>query len=230
MKAIPDVVKHYSSVSDSLIERYRAIEESASINECQSSNGALQHDFRPVWPEQRAVGRAVTVEARPGDNLILHKAITMLKPNDFLVVTCNGFQESGGMWGGVMSLSAKTQGAVGMVIDGCIRDTIAIKRSGFNIWSRGISIKGSTKATPGKINHQIVVGNVVVNPGDLVFADNDAVVIIPQEHAEEVLEKAIQREKIEQEAERVIVNDPWYSFNTHFKTKYASLGLTEEED
>ena len=224
----PDVIKHYTSVSDELIERYKVIEESASINECLPESGALQHDFRPIWPEQRMVGRAVTVRARAGDNLILHKAVTMLKPNDVLVVTCDGFQESGGMWGGIMSLTAKTQGAVGMVIDGCIRDTIAIKRTGFPIWARGISIKRSTKLTPGKINHPIVIGNVNVNPGDLIFADNDAIVIIPQEIAEETLEKALAREAREIEMESIVVRDPYYSFNTNFKKAYEALGLTEE--
>lgn len=225
----PDIIKHYDSVSDELIERYRAIEESASINECLPESGALQHDFRPVWPEQRMVGRAFTVRARAGDNLILHKAITMLKPNDVLVVTCDGFQESGGMWGGIMSLSAKTQGAEGMIIDGCVRDSIAVRKSGFKIWSRGLSIKRSTKITPGKINHPIVIGNVNVNPGDLIFADNDAVVVVPKEVAEETLEKTLAREAHETEMERIVQKDPCYSFNTNFKKAFDALGLTEEE-
>ena len=102
-----DVVKTYEKVSQEWIDKYSVIEESASINECMEVSGSLNHEFRPVWPESRAVGAALTVRARPGDNLIIHKAISMLKPGDILVVTCDGFQESGGMFGGIMSTSAK---------------------------------------------------------------------------------------------------------------------------
>ncbi len=224
------VFKHYEKVSDELIERFRKIDESASINESLPFSCALQHDFRPVWPGIRACGRAFTVRARPGDNLILHKAITMLRPNDFLVVTCDGFQESGGMWGGIMSLNAKTQGCVGMVIDGCVRDTMMMKEIGFHVWSRGISIKRSTKQTEGQINVPIVIGNVPVKPGDLIFADNDAVVAVPREIAEDALEKALAREAHEDHMREMVVKDPCYSFNTNFRAKYEALGLEEEAD
>ena len=97
------------------------------------------------------MGVALTVRARPGDNLIIHKAISMLKPGDILVVTCDGFQESGGMFGGIMSTSAKKMGAGGLIIDGCVRDTMMMKKVGFPVWSRGISVKKSTKVTGGQI-------------------------------------------------------------------------------
>ena len=73
-----DVVKTYEKVSPAWLEKYAVIEESASINECMEVSGALNHDFRPVWPGLRAVGTALTVRARAGDNLIIHKAITMI--------------------------------------------------------------------------------------------------------------------------------------------------------
>ena len=225
-----DIVKNYLKVSDDLIEKYGTIEESASINECLRTNGALNHDFRPVWPESRMVGRAFTVCARAGDNLILHKAITMLKPGDVLVVSCDGFQESGGMWGGIMSAAAKKMGAAGMVIDGCVRDTVMMKKVGFPVWSRGINIKASTKLTGGRINNPVTVGNVLVNPGDLVFADNDAVVIVPREQAEATLVKALEREKKEDEALIRVQQDGTYTFyGNPFKDTYAKLGLSEEE-
>ena len=115
-----DVVKTYDKVSAEWIEKYSKIEESASINECMEVSGAFNHDFRPVWPGARAVGAALTVRARAGDNLIIHKAISMIKPGDILVVTCDGFQESGGMFGGIMSTSSQHQGAAGLIIDGCV--------------------------------------------------------------------------------------------------------------
>lgn len=224
-----DVIKRYDSVSDELIQAFVKTSESASVNECLPRNGALTHDFRPVWPGTRAVGRAFTVEARPGDNLILQKALTMLKPLDFVIVTCDGFQEAGGMWGGIMSNAAQVQGAVGLVMDGCVRDTMMMQRIGFPVWSRGISVKRSTKKTPGLINHPIMIGGVRVNPGDLVVADNDAVVVVPWQLAGEVLKKVEEREKSEAETLRHVREDGSYLFARYgFDKAYAALGLTEE--
>ncbi|MGE4354399.1 MAG: RraA family protein [Oscillospiraceae bacterium] len=225
-----DVCKNYEKVDMALVEKFAKLEESASINECLKENGALQHDFRPVWPGIRSCGRAFTVLARAGDNLILHKAITMLQPGDFLVVACDGFQESGGMWGGIMSTAALTMGCVGMVIDGCVRDTMLMKKVGFNVWSRGISVKRSTKIAPGKINVPIIIGNVSVNPGDLIFADNDAVVVVPREQALSVYELAAEREAKEDKSLEIVLKDGTYTFlgNQAFKTEYDRLRLEEE--
>ncbi len=185
-----DVVKTYEKVSQEWIDKYSVIEESASINECMEVSGSLNHEFRPVWPESRAVGVALTVRARPGDNLIIHKAISMLKPGDILVVTCDGFQESGGMFGGIMSTSAKKMGAGGLII-----------------------------------------GGVLVNPGDLIFADNDAVICIPREQVAETYDKAMAREAHEDNMlERVLREPELTTFNEEFQATYRNLGLNEEAD
>lgn len=224
-----DVIKTYESVSDESIRAFGQICESASVNECLAQNGALTHDFRPVWPGSHAVGRAFTVRARAGDNLILQKALTMLSPLDFLIVTCDGFQESGGMWGGIMSNAAQVQGAVGLVIDGCVRDTMMMKQINFPVWSRGISVKRSTKRTPGTINHPIVMGNVCIHPGDLVLADNDGVVVVPRQEAEQVLQRVIEREQSEAETLKHVRENGAYLFARYgFDQAYAELGLTEE--
>lgn len=226
-----DVVKHYVSVSDEIIKGFAETEESASINECLPRNGSLNHEFRPVWPGSRACGRAFTVECRAGDNLILQKALIMLKPGDFVIVACDGFQESGGMWGGIMSNIAQVQGAAGLVMDGSVRDTMMMKNIGFPAWSRGISVKRSTKLTPGKINNPIVIGGVLVNPGDLIFADNDAVICVPKEIAEETLKKVQAREKSEDETLIEARKNPCYNWHHYgFKDAYEKLNLNEEPD
>ena len=182
-----------------------------------------------MWPGTHEVGRAFTVQARPGDNLILQKALTLLSPLDFVIVTCDGFQAAGGMWGGIMSNAAQVQGASGLVIDGCERDAMMLQRIGFPVWSRGISVKRSTKRTPGTINPPIVIGNVYVEPGDLVVADNDAVVIVPKADAEEVLQKVLERERSEEETLKHVRQDGSYLFARYgFDKMYAELGLTEE--
>lgn len=225
-----DVVKNYSKVGSEWIQKYSVIEESASINECMEVSGALSHDFRPVWPGARAVGRALTVRARAGDNLIIHKAITMIQPGDILVVTCDGFQESGGMFGGIMSTCAQKLGAAGLVIDGCVRDTVMMQKVGFPVWSRGISIKRSTKLTGGQINVPIIIGGVLVNPGDLIFADNDAVVCVPQNIAASVYERAVAREEHEDHMLDLVLNHGAVTFNETFRATYSALHLNEEED
>lgn len=222
-----DIIKNYEKLSPELVAKYAKLEESASINECLKVNGALNHDIRPVWPGSRMCGTAVTVCARAGDNLMLHKAITMIKPGDVLVITCDGFQESGGMWGGIMSNAAQTMGAAGMVIDGCVRDTMMMKEINFPVFSRGISVKRSTKALGGTINHPIVIGGVLVNPGDLVFGDNDSVVVVPREQAEEIYELAIAREQHEDNTLVRARKDGTVTYQT-FAKEFEALHLSEE--
>ena len=225
-----DVNRIHNGVSDEWIEKYKIFDESASINECMTKNGAFTHDFRPIWPGQRAVGRAFTVQARAGDNLIIHKAITMLKKNDILVISCDGFQESGGMFGGMMSSTCVKYGCAGLIIDGCVRDTMMMKEVGFPVWSRGISVRMSTKLTPGKINVPIVIGGILVEPGQLIFADNDAVVRVPGDEIESAYLKAKEREESESERLEGILHGDAHTFNEKFAKTFAALGLTEEPE
>ena len=224
-----DIIKHYEKVSPELVEKYSKLEESASINECMKVNGAMNHDIRPVWPGSRMCGTALTVCCRAGDNLMLHKAISIAKPGDVIVISCDGFQEAGGMWGGIMSNAAQTMGVAGMVTDGSVRDTMMMKSINFPVFSRGICVKRSTKAVGGTINHPIVVGGVVVNPGDLVFGDNDSVVVVPREKAEEVYELAVAREKHEDDTLARALKDGTVTYQT-FQEAFEALHLTEEED
>ena len=95
------------------------VDESASINECLPVNGSVEHDINPIWPGHRIVGRALTVICRPGDNLMLHKAVSMIKKNDVLVIKCDGYMECGGMWGGMMSIGAKANGGEAIRVHQC---------------------------------------------------------------------------------------------------------------
>lgn len=222
-----DIIKNYEKVSPELVAKYSKLEESASINECMKVNGAMNHDIRPVWPGSRVCGVALTVCARAGDNLMLHKAISMAKPGDVIVITCDGFQESGGMWGGIMSNAAQTMGVAGMITDGSVRDTMMMKEIGFPVFSRGIGVKRSTKALGGTINHPIVVGGIMVHPGDLIFGDNDSVVVVPREDAEAIYELAVAREKHEDDTLIRAKKDGTVTFQT-FQKEFEALHLSEE--
>jgi len=154
----------------------------ATIHESQGQKGAVNGAIRPIDPGMRAIGPALTVKCRPGDNLALHYALTKIQPGQVLVVDAEGFTEAG-PWGDVMSCAAMQAGAAGLFIDGSVRDSHTIARLGFPVFSRGISIKGTNKLQPGQVNVPIVFGGVVVRPGDIVAGDRDGVVVVLAEEA-----------------------------------------------
>lgn len=225
-----DVIKSYEKTPKDIVDRYAKLEESASINESMpNKNGALSSRIRAVWPEIRMCGTAVTVQCGIGDNVMLHKAISMAGEGDVLLVTNGDFDEGGGMFGGMMAASLKSRGAAGLVIEGACRDTVLIKSLGFPVFSRNICIKATTKICSGKINHPIVIGGVYVEPGDLVFGDNDGVVVVPRKIAESVLESAEAREKNEEGMLQRILNGETTTYEM-FRSNYEKLNLSEESD
>jgi len=129
-----------------------------------------------------ACGNAFTVRVRAGDNLLIHKALDMLKPGDVLVVDGEG-NVSRALVGEIMMTSAMVQGAVAFVIDGAIRDVDAFEDQKFPCWARGVNLRGPYKDGPGSINVPITVGGMLVNPGDIVLGDSDGVVAVPSSQA-----------------------------------------------
>ena len=129
-----------------------------------------------------ACGNAFTVRVRAGDNLLIHKALDMLKPGDVLVVDGEG-DVSRALVGEIMMTSAMVQGAVAFVIDGAIRDVDAFEDQKFPCWARGVNLRGPYKDGPGSINVPITVGGMLVNPGDIVLGDSDGVVAVPSSQA-----------------------------------------------
>ena len=228
-----DIIKNYEKVSQKLVELYSKLEESASIYECMGLNscGVMDMDIRPVWPGMRLCGSAFTVRTRLGDNLMVHKAIDMLKPGDVLVIATGGNNTTGGLLGGMMTASIKQKGCVGIITDGAIRDTMLIKELNLPVFSRGINVKGTTKALPGTINHPVMLCNVLVNPGDLIFADNDAVVVVPRNQAQKVYDETIAREHKEEKLLKRIQANEGTTYNlAGFDEKFKKLGLSEEPD
>jgi len=224
-----DVIKNYKKTDKKLVKLFSALGESASIHECMNKTGAMNSSMRPIWPGLRLCGPAFTVHTRPGDNLMLHKALDMVQSGDILVVCCEGFTEAGGMWGGMMTASAQAKGAAGLVIDGSVRDTMLLKELAFPVFSCGINIKASTKCLGGTINHPVTICGVTVNPGDLVFGDNDAVVVVPREKAKEVYELSLAREEKEDNILKQIQAGKGTTFNLlGFDKVYKDLKLSEE--
>ena len=165
----------------------------ATIHEAQGQTGALRSAIKPLDPALRLAGSALTVEARPGDNLVIHKAITLAKPGDVLVVDAKGFLECG-PWGDILTLAAQCARISGLVIDGAVRDSDAIIALGFPVFSAGLCINAAQKTQGGAINTSIVCGGVRIDPGDLIVGDRDGVVRVPRERIFEVLRQAGLRE------------------------------------
>lgn len=165
----------------------------ATIHEAQGKSGALAHTIRPIYPGMKCAGPACTVRSHGGDNLMLHKAICVAQPGDVIVHDGEDWLESN-VWGEIMTTAALQRGVAGLVTSGVVRDVEAIHRKGFAVFAQGVSMKWANKASLGTINHPIVCAGVVVNPGDIIVADDDGVVVVPLDRAEEVLEKSLQRE------------------------------------
>lgn len=170
----------------------------ATLHEAAGKIGALPSAIRPMAPAFRFCGTAFTVQGPPQDNLWLHRALAVAKPGDVLVVNVGGFHEAG-YWGEIMSTAGKVRGLAGLVIDGCVRDGELLPKVGLPVFARGLCIRGTGKdfAARGWLNAPILIGDVVVNAGDLVVGDADGVVVVPAARATEVVAASAEREKKE---------------------------------
>jgi 4-hydroxy-4-methyl-2-oxoglutarate aldolase len=167
----------------------------ATLHEAGGKIGALPSAIRPVAPQFRLAGPALTVHSPPGDNLWIHRALAVARPGDVLVVFTSGAYEHG-YWGEIMTTMAQARRLGGLVIDGCVRDAVLLAQIGFPVFARGLCIRGTGKdfGATGWIGHPVLMGDVVVQAGDLVVGDADGVVALPRAQAEGVVAAARKRE------------------------------------
>jgi 4-hydroxy-4-methyl-2-oxoglutarate aldolase len=166
---------------------------SATAHEAMDRRGALDSEIKPIRLGMRLLGRAFTCICPANDNLTLHAALKMAKPGDILVCDAGGFTEQG-LFGDVMGSCAVGLGLGGLLVDGGVRDSATLAEVGFSVFSRSVSIKGTVKETLGSLQVPVVVGGVIVTPGDLVIGDDDGVCIVPQAEIESLLPKCVKRE------------------------------------
>lgn len=184
------VIRNYERVAESVVRGFVDLDV-ATVHEALGKRGAMAAAIKPIYAGMRVCGTALTVRSQPGDNLMLHKAIDIVSPGEVLVVDIGGWE--GGPWGELMSVMAQTRRCGGLVIDGYVRDGATIRKHGFDIFARGLSVNGTYKENLGLINHPVSCGGVIVEPGDLVLGGDDGVCVVPKAEAKTVLERAIAR-------------------------------------
>jgi len=164
----------------------------ATVHEAIGRRGFAGPELRPIQQDTRLAGPAVTVSCHPGDNLMVHAAVEACQAGDVLVVTTTA-PSTHGMFGELLATSLMARGVRALVIDAGVRDTAELRAMRFAVWARHVSCEGTVKASPGSVNVPVVLGGVVVSPGDVVCADDDGVVVVPCGEAEWALDQGRRR-------------------------------------
>lgn len=160
----------------------------ANVSDSMSRMTAAGSRIRPMHASGGMAGVALTVKARPGDNLMLHKAIDMAEPGDVIVIDAGG-DTTNALFGELMLAYAIKRGVAGLVFNGAIRDVDAIRETNHPVFAAGVTHRGPYKDGPGEINVPVSIDGMIVHPGDIVIGDGDGVLCVPMAEAEEILNR-----------------------------------------
>ena len=199
------LIRHSVPGADAVLMKQLLQFDTATVDEALGRGSAMSREIRPLATGMRLCGRAVTAACYYGDNLMLHCALELAEPDDVIVCDTGGGTDVA-VWGDIMTLQAQRAGVAGLITNGSVRDTRTIRESGFSVFHAGISMRGPSKPALGAVNHPISIGGIIVNPGDIVFGDDDGIVVVPRERLSEAVAEAGARAQAEQKMREAIIN------------------------
>jgi len=200
----------------------------ATVHEAQGRSGLMKPYMRPIFPNARVAGTALTVSCHPGDNMMIHAALSVCHAGDVLVVAPVA-DSTDGMFGDLLAESSRAHGVLGLVIDAGVRDTFELEEMKFPVWAKAIHAQGTVKATAGSVNVDVVCAGALVRPGDAIIGDRDGVVVVPRERVDEVCLLSQQRmAREEQTRERLKQGELGFDFYG-MKDKLKALGVEFED-
>src|SRR5438270_175402 len=188
---LTEMIRDFERVPPEIVKQAAQF-QAAILADVAGRRGTMHGRIAPVSPEMKCAGPAFTIEVRPGDNLMIHTAMTMARPGDILVIDGKG-DRTCALMGAIMINACKALKIGGVVIDAAIRDSLELRELGFPVFAVGANPNGPTKFVPGRINWPISCGDIAVHPGDLVVGDADGVVVIEREKAAAMLEPAAKK-------------------------------------